>query len=232
MSYDDITLVEGETAELPLTVKADDEEFAIEYTAENDKVTVDGGTLTAVSAGKCKIIAKAGSSEKAFTVTVLERGILSVQNITLAAGETAKIKAIISSKDIKCEIKFTFEGSDIEISDNIVKGITPGSVTVVTATTPYHTAKFNVTVEEDYGTMSVTGPESIYSNYPGKPVSVEFSNPEYATSVTYTSNVSGVRVENGLVYASGIFDEPVQRLSQRRFPRRMLRFRPCQNGTR
>ena len=206
---DNMTLVEGEEATLPSEITVGEKTFTVEYSSDGDNVAVDGNKITALAKGKCQINVSAEGASGSFTVTVKERGILSVRSVTLKAGETAQIKATLSSKDLDCEVIFTFEGNDIEINDGEVKAITPGTVTTVTATTPYHSATFTVTVEADYGTMTVKGPSSIYSNYPGRPIEITFSKPECATDVTFTSNVSGVRVENGLVYATGTFDEPV-----------------------
>ena len=57
----------------------------------------------------------------------------------------------------------------------------------------------------DYGTMTVTGPTSIYSNYPGKEIKVTFSKPEHAAAVTFTTNNANVTVVNGKIAATGVY---------------------------
>ena len=59
----------------------------------------------------------------------------------------------------------------------------------------------------DYGTFSVEAPSSIYSNYAGKEIKVTFSNPDYATEVTYVTDNANVFVENGKIYATGVYEE-------------------------
>ena len=55
--------------------------------------------------------------------------------------------------------------------------------------------------DPDVGTMSLSAPASIYSNYPGKDISVSFSKDWYNGEVTYTTNNPNVFVENGKIFA-------------------------------
>ena len=110
---DNMTLVEGEEATLPSEITVGEKTFAVEYSSDADNVAVDGNKITALAKGKCQINVSAEGASGSFTVTVKERGILSVRSITLKAGETAQIKSTLSSKDLDCEVSFTFEGNDI-----------------------------------------------------------------------------------------------------------------------
>lgn len=57
----------------------------------------------------------------------------------------------------------------------------------------------------DFGTMTLTAPSVIYSNYPAKELSVSFSKPNYSGEVTYTTSNPNVFVEDGKIYATGSF---------------------------
>ncbi len=62
---------------------------------------------------------------------------------------------------------------------------------------------------EDFGTMTLTAPSNIYSNYPGKDVTVAFSKPGYDGTVTYTTNNANVFVKDGKIFATGTFASEV-----------------------
>ena len=62
---------------------------------------------------------------------------------------------------------------------------------------------------EDYGTMSLTAPTVIYSNYPAKALNVSFSKEDYNGEITYTTDNANVFVEDGKIYATGTFDSEV-----------------------
>ena len=64
-------------------------------------------------------------------------------------------------------------------------------------------------VTEKYGTMTLNVPSSIYSNYAGKDVSVTFSKDNYDGVVTYTTDNPNVFVENGKIFAKGVFESAV-----------------------
>ncbi len=63
--------------------------------------------------------------------------------------------------------------------------------------------------DPDVGTMSLSAPASIYSNYAGKDISVVFSKSWYNGEVTYTTNNENVFVENGKIFAKGDFASEV-----------------------
>ena len=206
LSFDDIAMVEGEKIALPQILLNGEEEIEIKYSSSSECVKIEDFGIVAVSDGECVITVTAGELETSFNVSVTERGNLIVGNIELEEGETKKIKANITSKELECEVNYTFSGNNIEIIDGEVKGLVQGTVTVVTASTPYHTTAFTVTVKEDVGTMTLKGPDKIFANYPGKPIEISFSNPKFETEVFYSASVAGVYVENGVVYAKGNFD--------------------------
>ena len=63
--------------------------------------------------------------------------------------------------------------------------------------------------DPDVGTMSLSAPSAIYSNYAGKDITVNFTKPWYNGAVTYTTDNPNVFVENGKVYATGTFSSAV-----------------------
>ncbi|MBE6635750.1 MAG: hypothetical protein E7617_06110 [Ruminococcaceae bacterium] len=66
--------------------------------------------------------------------------------------------------------------------------------------------KFN----SDHGTMSISAPGSIYSNYAGKDIRPVFSNPRYSfLDVTYTVDNANVFIENGKIFAKGNFSSEI-----------------------
>lgn len=65
------------------------------------------------------------------------------------------------------------------------------------------------TEQVNYGFLSMVLPDSIYSNYPAVEFDIVFSKPEMAEKLTYTVSDPRVKVENGKISATGIFNEPV-----------------------
>ena len=61
--------------------------------------------------------------------------------------------------------------------------------------------------DPDVGTMTLTAPSAIYSNYPGKDISVTFSKDWYKGEVTFTTNNENVFIENGKIFAKGSYDK-------------------------
>ena len=63
--------------------------------------------------------------------------------------------------------------------------------------------------DPDVGTMTLTAPSSIYSNYAGKDITVTFSKEWYNGEVTFTTDNENVFVENGKIFAKGTFASEV-----------------------
>ena len=63
--------------------------------------------------------------------------------------------------------------------------------------------------DPNVGTMSLNVPEFIYSDYPGKDITVTFSKDWYNGEVTFTTNNENVYIENGKIFAKGNFAEAV-----------------------
>ncbi len=63
--------------------------------------------------------------------------------------------------------------------------------------------------DPNVGTMTLTAPSSIYSDYPGKDLTVTFSKDWYNKEVTFTTDNPNVFVENGKIFAKGNFANAV-----------------------
>ena len=55
------------------------------------------------------------------------------------------------------------------------------------------------------GEMTVSGPASIYANYPARDITVSFTEADYSSLIEYSTSDSRVFVENGKIYAKGSF---------------------------
>lgn len=86
-------------------------------------------------------------------------GELTVADVSVNYRGNATITPVFSIPECAEEITYTFEGSNIAINGNTVRGITPETTTVVTATTEHHSAQFNVNVvyANNFGAHVVTG---------------------------------------------------------------------------
>ena len=63
--------------------------------------------------------------------------------------------------------------------------------------------------DPDKGSLSLTAPASIYSNYAGKDITANFTKAWYNGEVTYTTSHPNVFVENGKIFAKGDFASAV-----------------------
>lgn len=135
-------------------------------------------------------------------------GTLTIENITIAEGESKLVVPTFSKEEFKSDVTYTFDGEGISFVNGRVKGLAVGTTTV-TATTTYHTATFTVTVTADYGKIKITSPKAVWLNYSGQPIVATFTNPNHAGEITYTltneAQLSGitVKIENGVISATG-----------------------------
>lgn len=93
------------------------------------------------------------------TDTPTDYGELTVADVNVNYRGNATITPVFSIPECAEEITYTFEGANIAINGNTVRGITPETTTVVTATTEHHSAQFNVNVvyANNFGAHAVTG---------------------------------------------------------------------------
>jgi hypothetical protein len=60
-------------------------------------------------------------------------------------------------------------------------------------------------VVTEAGVMKLEAPDVIYSNYSGKEIKLTFTNPDFAEIPEYVISDPRVKIENGLIYATGDF---------------------------
>lgn len=117
---------------------------------------------------------------------VIDYGTLTIKNISVIQGETAKISYTFSIAERAEEITYAFDGNAIEIKDGKVKALVGDETVTVTATTEHHEAVFTVTTYSvDYGTISI---DDLYAwvDYPASEIDVSFEYPEYEEQLVYT----------------------------------------------
>lgn len=127
----------------------------------------------------------------------VDYGTLTVADITVKAGEDAEIAPVFSIEKYKEIPNYTFEGQNISISNGVVQGLIEGSETIVTAKTTHHEATFKVTVEIDYGELTIADIEIPFSKQ--TVIHPSFSKPEYEEEVEYSFEGENINIENGML---------------------------------
>ena len=145
----------GETASLSATVTPSD--AAVTWASTDPAVaTVYNGVVTARGRGNCDVYAMAGDLKAVCAVTVgadikAERVELDVTELTLKAGETATLTAVVLPEDNTDELTVVWSSSDeavATVAEGVVTAVAPGTATV-TATAGTLTADCAVTVTGD-----------------------------------------------------------------------------------
>ena len=224
--FNDITIAVGDSLPLVTTVGEGTEAKALTYTASGNQVSVENGVLKAksVTTEAVKVTVKAENYEASFSVNVLpkEDKTYVFSNITLTVGDKIPVLSVVDGN----QIEYSFRGAAFEIKNGYISALMKTTTPItVTATAKNFKATFKVSVTEaeddgetggnqggqtgpvDYGTMTITAPSAIYTNYSGKEITVTFSNPDYASEVTYTTNNEKVYVHDGKIYAKGTFEK-------------------------
>ncbi len=124
-------------------------------------------------------------------------GTLTVEDLSLLEGQTAKINYTFTKEGINEAIEWTFEGNNISIVDGVVTAIVPETVTEVTAKTEHLEAKFTVTVGTDYGTLFLSNMEVSFGQE--SPIIPVFSREDREEAVEYTFEGNNISIEKGLV---------------------------------
>lgn len=131
---------------------------------------------------------------------------IAFSDITLDVGSETQLLESVTVGEKTLKLEYIFHGDGISISGNKLTALKYSTVTTVTAKAEGFESSFIVTVVGDKGTMTIDAPEAIYTNYASKPINVTFSNPEFASEVTYTSSDSRVAFKDGGIYATGDFN--------------------------
>lgn len=78
--------------------------------------------------------------------TQIDYGTLSIADVNVYYRENAAIEPVFSSESGKGEITYSFQGKNITITDNSIRGNTGNTTTIVTAKTAHHEVTFKVNV--------------------------------------------------------------------------------------
>lgn len=133
---------------------------------------------------------------------------LSFGDITLELGGVAQLLESVTVGGKTHCIEYQFGGSSISIENGVITALVPNTVTLVSAKAEDFETEFVVVVTGGKGTMIIDAPERIYSNYAPKKINVSFSDPAFASDVSFSANDSRVAFKDGSVYATGIFSSP------------------------
>lgn len=197
-----VTVEVGKTASIyPLFTQTPEK---ITYSFSGDNISISGNIVTGISAGTVTVTATTAHHSKTFTVTVtpINYGTLTINDVTVGAeGGTAVLQPDWSHPGVSqnLPIKYTFEGNDITIENNMVTAncpnLTQNKTITVTATTEHHSTTFTVTLTSvNFGTLSF---KDSYTVALGNTVTVTptFSIPEKKADVTLTYDQTKITIE-------------------------------------
>ena len=162
LTIGNITLEDGETADIKATFTKDEGKGEIAYTFDGDNISIADGKVTALKPDTTTTVtAKTAHHETTFTVTVkaIDYGTLTIIAPAIYANYPAKALDITFSKPERAEeITYTVQSEyaeTVKIENGKVYAIGSGFAqnkeVRVTATTAHHTASFAVQVSEFNG---------------------------------------------------------------------------------
>ncbi|MBQ8290868.1 MAG: hypothetical protein IJY01_08380 [Clostridia bacterium] len=219
----DISLKVGAEYELPSSVVLNDKELKLTYSFTGSFIDISQTcVLTALSADKTvavsaeaegfsasfkvKTLADTADDNTGGTVPPSGAVTLSASAISVPMGTTYSLPQKITRDTKQYTLTYTSSGAGIAITNYTVIPKTAGSSAVITALAEDFKLTFTVTVPAvGKGDMIINAPEAIYTNYSGKPITVTFTNPLYASDVTYTCNLNNVTIEDGRISAKGLY---------------------------
>src|SRR5574344_2483570 len=165
LSETSLTLKAGETATLTATITPSNSKAAVTWASSNIEVATvsSSGVVTAVADGNAQIVASAGG--KNATCEVLVGGVTKISvrpdSLTLAIGETSKLKAKITPSELQdvTTIKWSSENTDVATVGSSTGTVTAVAVgeTVISAKGDSKTGKCVLTVIKER--VLVTGVE-------------------------------------------------------------------------
>ena len=136
----DITVSVGEEKDINPVFSIEAGKGDVTYTFEGNNISIENGKVKGLVANtETLVTAKTDNHEIVFKVKVTEktidRGTLTIADITVNEGATVDINPVFSTEAGKGEVTYTFDGNNISIADGKVTGLVGGTETVVTATT-------------------------------------------------------------------------------------------------
>ena len=173
IDQDDITLTEGESVTLTATVLPENAvDKTIEWSSSNDEVVMiaSNGKAKALAVGSAEITATAGERTDFITITVTTKTIhitgisLTPSSLTLKVGQSQELMVEITPSNAT-EKTVTWSSSNDEVAsveNGIVKGLSPGSVTVTATTVDgKKTAECVVTVKANVAPSVTRGADRV-----------------------------------------------------------------------
>ena len=219
----DVTVTVGQSKDLTPEFSKEEGKGEVSYTFSGSNISIADGKVKGLVAGtETEVTAKTENLTAEFTVTVTEinRGTLTIEDITLEADGNARIRPVFSVAAGEAPVEYDFIGDDIRIEDGIVYAVNPDTTTTVKATTQYHETYFDVIVKPiDYGQLNISLPKSnyedqantLYANYSARELSVEFTKPAYEGDIVYeipAEYADRITITDNKIKAVGDFSTP------------------------
>ena len=219
----DVTVTVGQSKDLTPEFSKEEGKGEVSYTFSGSNISIADGKVKGLVAGtETEVTAKTENLTAEFTVNVTEinRGTLTIEDITLEADGNARICPVFSVAAGEAPVEYDFIGDDIRIEDGIVYAVNPDTTTTVKATTQYHETYFDVIVKPiDYGQLNISLPKSnyedqantLYANYSARELSVEFTKPAYEDDIVYeipAEYADRITITDNNIKAVGDFSTP------------------------
>lgn len=99
-----------------------------------------------IAVAGCESAASSSATSSIDSSTVVDYGTLTIEDIHLKVNEEKEITPVFSKDDGREEVKYTFDGENISITNGVVKGLVANTETVVKATTSKLETTFKVVV--------------------------------------------------------------------------------------
>ena len=223
LTIEDITVEQGKEKDINPQFSKEEGRGEVSYTFSGSNISIADGKVKGLVAGtETEVTAKTENLTAEFTVTVTEinRGTLTIEDITLEADGNARIRPVFSVAAGEAPVEYDFIGDDIRIEDGIVYAVNPDTTTTVKATTQYHETYFDVIVKPiDYGQLNISLPKSnyedqantLYANYSARELSVEFTKPAYEGDIVYeipAEYADRITITDNKIKAVGDFSTP------------------------
>ena len=104
------------------------------------------------------------SSDTEPSSSEIEYGAVTIQDIEVTFMNEVIINPVFEKEEYEEALTYTFEGNNISITEGKVKGLVPGTETIVTAASEHFRTTFKVTVNYNNAVLTdTTGAESKYS---------------------------------------------------------------------
>ena len=141
------------------------------------------------------VFAAAGCANDGGGDTPPDYGTLTIADVSVAVGESAKLEPVFSKGD-PLEITYTFDGSDIRIEDDTVYALVADKTVEVTATTEHHSTTFTVTTTPpDYGKLVINDVNTWVDYFPSDFVPVYTDADHAGTEIDYEYDESLISLD-------------------------------------